>query len=197
MVYISKDCALLKTDNENYKIINRNCLLTSREYYIIRLLNRNMWYMFFNLEFLVYEQVLDMLGSETPVTHFHFFFKEITNRHKKDTMNIKPTLITYDEQSIKTFNFFFKKYTFTPKTDIIKCVFHIKERNKTENVTQVSTSSSIISLWLLECSFVISLSGLSWPLLLWLLVSSMKCFFNNCFPFSSPIMFCFKLWSYI
>lgn len=61
-------------------------------------------------------------------------------------MNIKPTLITYDEQSIKTFKIFYKKYTFTPKTDIIKCVFHIKERNKTENVTQVSTSSSIISL---------------------------------------------------
>lgn len=42
-----------------------------------------------------------MLGLETPVTRFHFFSKEIINMTQKDTMNIKPTLIKYDEQSIK------------------------------------------------------------------------------------------------
>lgn len=50
-------------------------------------------------------------------------------------MNIKPTLIKYDEQSIKkNIKKNNKKYTFTSKTDIIKCVFHIKKRNKTEKM---------------------------------------------------------------
>lgn len=41
MVYISKDCALLKTDNKNYKQkLSVNLQGT------LHLLNRNMWYMF-------------------------------------------------------------------------------------------------------------------------------------------------------
>lgn len=77
-----------------------------------------------------------MLGLETPVTCFHFVFqKEIINMTQKDTMNIKPTLIKYDKQSIKKIkqnnN---NKYTFTSKTDIIKCVLHIKKRNRTEKM---------------------------------------------------------------
>lgn len=76
-----------------------------------------------------------MLGLETPVTRFHFFFQKKyqydTKRHNAYKANINKIRRTIYKKNILKNN---KKYTFRSKTDIIKCVFHIKKKNKTEKM---------------------------------------------------------------